>query len=1052
MFGVNSSLAYGHINPQKRYSLLSSANYFYTHSLHFSKCRLQEARLLTLDGLWTFLNQFCYMLQVPGQICEFVKPFRFYTLAQLILKCFRTSTRPVPPTNLKDRIAALQHRTAGGDSGRPVSPTSNATGGVQSGNALRDKIAKFEKKGGIPVPRGSFGLGAPPSADGPRRQGELYGNRIPAPAKSLSAQYTGGSRASSPIGSFVDPNARRSFSTSSVTGDFDDGCFDNSPMSSPSLTFSPDTPNSLSSSSEASPTHSTARDAYKRPLYRGTSFHEAMEIARKVEAAKLATIILQTKTIDSADSNGEVAESPIIPTIAPQPLGNLGPMEDNITTSVLSKVPIIHESSNHPSKMPSGESPPSIKLLDTTVEPSLENFPSTVALDSDAGTSKGSLPSSFSERPLSIGKRSQTEASAKKPEDDNTPMSCNIGSKVPLERTNVVDLESMPSGHPVVPSIDGHEPRSSVESSETVIAVQQITEVKETQPCGKSHDVLHSKATAFFTLGGDTEKDASFHTSITFDDVGAETNKTDICEPSVAKSKESTSREINSADGVNDPEISLHNTGIDVSPSTVDKRDDGFPIGKSETTLLISKLRESIPDRSVNGQGHISRTGPPIQPPDPSSSLSPPPSSFLSGVVSNESPYPSPASSNSRPYSMLSPAEVSRALRMTPATSRGVPMFLPPNNTQPRKSDFVYIPPSPEDERNVAFKEDTDEFGVLAFGHHRHGSESDLTGTSTSDFKAVVHRKVTEIRSATVPAKTWVVPETPDKRATILQTPLSPGHEELAALLQEAMMLEDTLNKKVLPGEAGVDEHTKPTPEKHDEGVAKQRDEEEERRRIAYATAQLQSKRDMPTQGRLKHTFLMPLSKVKAMHRKESTVANRPISQQEDFTQPKSAELPVQPGLSNATVQIGQGLTGETQHPRTSQASTRKSLKSPRFPSFKRFGSISLSNNSSAPLPSNSTSSEISSEDSNLIVTPPDKTLDFGEPEGFDNDRVLDLSLTFPSLSPKKSTSSIVRAASLAEKLWSRARTRSNGSILSSSSILTREDHLFNDKCVLLKL
>ncbi|KAF9440352.1 hypothetical protein P691DRAFT_822110, partial [Macrolepiota fuliginosa MF-IS2] len=49
-----------------------------------------------------------------------------------------------------------------------------------STSALREKIARFEKKSGVPVPCGSFGLGAPPPVDGhPRCQNELYGNRLP---------------------------------------------------------------------------------------------------------------------------------------------------------------------------------------------------------------------------------------------------------------------------------------------------------------------------------------------------------------------------------------------------------------------------------------------------------------------------------------------------------------------------------------------------------------------------------------------------------------------------------------------------------------------------------------------------------------------------------------------------------------------------------------------------------------------------------------------------------------------------------------------------------
>lgn len=58
-------------------------------------------------------------------------------------------------------------------------------GRIPSGNSLKDKIANFERKGAVPVPRGRFGTSAPPIADGSsRKRGELYGNRVPELAKS----------------------------------------------------------------------------------------------------------------------------------------------------------------------------------------------------------------------------------------------------------------------------------------------------------------------------------------------------------------------------------------------------------------------------------------------------------------------------------------------------------------------------------------------------------------------------------------------------------------------------------------------------------------------------------------------------------------------------------------------------------------------------------------------------------------------------------------------------------------------------------------------------
>ncbi|KIP08738.1 hypothetical protein PHLGIDRAFT_363333 [Phlebiopsis gigantea 11061_1 CR5-6] len=96
-----------------------------------------------------------------------------------------TSRTPVPPVNLRDRIAALQQRN--------VSPTTHATtepsplvapGRLAGGGSLRDKIANFERAGAVPAPKGRFGSSAPVTIDGStKKRGELYGNRVPGLAK-----------------------------------------------------------------------------------------------------------------------------------------------------------------------------------------------------------------------------------------------------------------------------------------------------------------------------------------------------------------------------------------------------------------------------------------------------------------------------------------------------------------------------------------------------------------------------------------------------------------------------------------------------------------------------------------------------------------------------------------------------------------------------------------------------------------------------------------------------------------------------------------------------
>ena len=102
----------------------------------------------------------------------------------------RSQRVPITTVSLKDRIAALglQDRTTAqstplSQSTTPLSTTASgfvSTSPSSSTSArVRDKAAQFEAIGGTPVPRGSFGLGAPPIFSKLKKTGELYGNRIP---------------------------------------------------------------------------------------------------------------------------------------------------------------------------------------------------------------------------------------------------------------------------------------------------------------------------------------------------------------------------------------------------------------------------------------------------------------------------------------------------------------------------------------------------------------------------------------------------------------------------------------------------------------------------------------------------------------------------------------------------------------------------------------------------------------------------------------------------------------------------------------------------------
>ena len=391
---------------------------------------------------------------------------------------------------------------------------------------------------------------------------------------------------------------------------------------------------------------------------------------------------------------------------------------------------------------------------------------------------------------------------------------------------------------------------------------------------------------------------------------------------------------------------------------------------------------------------------------------------------------------------------------MTPATSRGVPMFLPGSHAPPRKSDFVYFPPTPD-------REDTHLDSLATHKSSqpvrmRSGSDpEDIRNLpSNQTFSAVVHRKVRETpASATFPnSKVRPLPQTPQarrvQRATILEHPLSPGHEELAALLHEAVLLENTLDKGELPSEdpqleEEAQQKEKAAKEKEAaaaaEAVAKAeaRAEEEERSRIALATAQLQIKRDEPTAGRLKHTFLIPLSKARSRHRKEAYTAKAESfftkSEEPSVTpiQPKSAGLPIQ-STTNSSAIVSPTLPRMPAKQSTVDGgnSTAQPVKSPKFSSLRKFGSISRAGGGSIRT-SHSTSSEVSSEETSSAVT----TDEFGRGTGS--------TLSFPSVSPKKASSTFSRATSFAEKLFNRGRTKSGGSTLSSTSEVNGKNFSF---------
>jgi hypothetical protein len=430
------------------------------------------------------------------------------------------------------------------------------------------------------------------------------------------------------------------------------------------------------------------------------------------------------------------------------------------------------------------------------------------------------------------------------------------------------------------------------------------------------------------------------------------------------------------------------------------------------------------------------------------------PNSFLSPPdtgLHSPSSASSISSNGSRPMSMIesSPKVITQMLRMTPATSRGVPVYLPGSQAPPRKSDFVYFPPTPEDEDTDLAPSTTQDSSHPTRMRSGSDPEDIRNMPSKQTFSAVVHRKIRETpASATFPNnKVRPLPQTPQarraQRATILETSLSPGHGELAALLHEAVLLENTLNKGELPSEdpqfeeeALQKEKAAKEEEAAAETQAKAKAEDEERSQLTLAATQLQSKRDEPTAGRLKHTFLIPLSKARSRHRKEVYTAKAESffsrSEEPSVTpiQPKSAGLPSTTNSFSVASATLPRMPAKQSTVDSVDFTAQLPAKPPKFSSLRKFSSVSRAGGGASIRTSHSTSSEISEETSSAVTTD-----EFGRGTGS--------TFSFPSVSPKKASSTLARATSFAGKLFNRGRTKSGGSTLSSTSEVNGKNSYF---------
>jgi len=341
-------------------------------------------------------------------------------------------TTPLPVTNLRERIAALEQRNVESVQ-RATSPTpsltSNNSQSGPSNGALRDKIARFEKKGGVPVPRGRFGLGAPSSIEGPRRRGELYGNRIPVSTRTTSS----GTLPLSRPGSMVSYDQRRSFSASSVTSDFDDDHLDYSPLSSPTFTLPPDSPDSTTSVSNTPDILPPSGD-FSNFKQRGISFAKALEAARKAESEKQER---QNSTSLASRSPPPSEATETAPTIVISSEDVSPVTTPEISTESATSVPSITPRHTSPSEKVQPNKELSYKPPEVTIANSI--FPATMTTTHNPLVANG--VARVGTPPLNIRKRTPT--------DPSIPSVVNKASKDP--HTNAAPIEPQALASTITP-------------------------------------------------------------------------------------------------------------------------------------------------------------------------------------------------------------------------------------------------------------------------------------------------------------------------------------------------------------------------------------------------------------------------------------------------------------------------------------------------------------------------------------------------------------------------------------------------------------------------
>ena len=377
----------------------------------------------------------------------------------------------------------------------------------------------------------------------------------------------------------------------------------------------------------------------------------------------------------------------------------------------------------------------------------------------------------------------------------------------------------------------------------------------------------------------------------------------------------------------------------------------------------------------------------------------------LSPAAGTSSDMFSPLSSGG----VISPGEIVTAQRIATSTVRGVPVFFPR-----KQVDYSHFPPTP-DVRSTEFRSSLPSAAISPTSptsRFKHPPPSATAGRSNT-FHAVVRGKVKEPASAIASFSSLGVPE--DTKAR--QSKIVPNGE-LATLLQDAALLEHALTQGALFDESRSSDDISELAESGRQSEEQDTDKEDEKRLRRHATL-------MDPNSLKNGPFRLPLRK-KTKHWKASPtnvalkdeLLSRPSLEDEHSVDSTHLQI-------NSAASKGEGN-------RSKAPDGFKPLPKPPRPrlisGLKKLTGTGSTRSLNMPVAysrqSASISSEQSSEDSMPVATPPDPSVYYSDSAGSSN-------VAWPSVSPKRS--GMRRAASFAEKLWNRARTKSSGSTLSAN-------------------